>query len=262
MKGVILITIMSLGVCFAFAQTKSTPEASVKLSVSGIQVEAKSNSLIVEEIVAKLSELDKYRLKLSRAEQSQFNEIMADIHDLLRQIALDASVSINTGLTTASSAGSGTQIQITPGGAPSTSIQLNPGIHSASDAGKDKEPEKSVAPKTPVKDKPAEQPKLEKASQSNRKAITEADFNDLIKAINSKSFSDDKFLVLESSVKHFKFKVDHIIRIIGCFTHSDDKVEALRISYPEVIDPQNNYKIYDAFTYSSSKEKAKEIMDN
>ena len=97
--------------------------------------------------------------------------------------------------------------------------------------------------------------------QSSRRVMPEGEFSSLMDRINGESFGDDKLRVLSTAAKNYRFKVSQITRLISTFTFSEDKIEALRISYPEVVDPQNNFKILDAFTFSDDKKEADAIIN-
>ncbi|MDD2332193.1 MAG: DUF4476 domain-containing protein [Candidatus Cloacimonetes bacterium] len=260
MKRVLLILALSLGLCLAFAQTKSTPETTVKMNVNGIQVEFKSNEVIVEDVLKKLNQLDKYFLGLNRAEQKAARDLVAEIIALLKQIPPTASANVNLGR--ASDASMGSQIQITPD--PSVYNDPKPGLHAQSEVQPQKPDQiKPVQPQNPgtTQAKPApQQPRMEFA-KSARKQMADKDFNEFIQAMAKKSFAADKIVVLETATRHAKFNTTQIIRILKEFPHSSNKMEALRIAYPECTDPQNSYKIYDAFTYSTDKEEAQEIIE-
>ena len=91
--------------------------------------------------------------------------------------------------------------------------------------------------------------------------MSDSDFSNLISRIQAESFSDDQMRVIRTAAKKHNFKVNQIVRIIDCFSFADDKITALGISYPGCIDPQNNYEILDAFTYSDDKSEAERIIN-
>jgi hypothetical protein len=48
--------------------------------------------------------------------------------------------------------------------------------------------------------------------------------------------------------------------VIRRLSFSSDKLRALELLAPRMVDRQNAFKIYDAFTFSSDKEKARAIL--
>ena len=91
--------------------------------------------------------------------------------------------------------------------------------------------------------------------------MPDSDFSNLVSRIRGESFSDDQLRVLRTAAKNYNFSCGQIVTLISCFTYSQDKMEALRITYPKVTDPRNNYTILDSFTYSTDKEAAEAIMN-
>ena len=54
--------------------------------------------------------------------------------------------------------------------------------------------------------------------------------------------------------------VSHIERVLPLFSFSQDKLRALEIMAPRIVDRQNAFKIYNLFTFSNDKEKARRIL--
>lgn len=79
-------------------------------------------------------------------------------------------------------------------------------------------------------------------------------FGGLKDAIEEESFDDEKLAVLREAARHNVFLVDQAIQLIELFTFSDGKVEAGVILYPQVIDPENWFRVYGAYTFDSDKE--------
>lgn len=79
-------------------------------------------------------------------------------------------------------------------------------------------------------------------------------FGVLREAIGDESFDDEKLALLRDAVRYNVFFVDQAIQLIELFTFSDGKVEAGVILYPQVIDIENWYRVYGAYTFDSDKE--------
>lgn len=107
----------------------------------------------------------------------------------------------------------------------------------------------------------APKPKPESASATNRKVMKDQEFSDLMTKISRQVFGDDRLRTLELVSQNTRFTVNQIVRIIGTFTFASDQLNALRICYPECVDPQNNYKILDSFTFSTDRDAAQKIME-
>lgn len=74
------------------------------------------------------------------------------------------------------------------------------------------------------------------------------------------SFSDDKLAVLEDAMRQRAICGDQVTEFLALFSFSDDKLSALGLMAPRIIDPENNFNIYRAFTFSDDKNKAKKIL--
>jgi len=121
------------------------------------------------------------------------------------------------------------------------------------------QPQPSYLPE-PQPSYPPPQPSYPPQPVRVRQARPEDDFSQLLSAVQRESFSDGKLSVLESGARGSWFTVDQAKRMIGAFSFSQDKLNALQIMAPQIVDRQNLYQIYSAFTFSSDKEAAKGIL--
>lgn len=90
--------------------------------------------------------------------------------------------------------------------------------------------------------------------------IDEGQLGEITSAIEGEAFSDGKINVLREAAGSWMFTVDQVKRVIGLYAFSKDKLNALRVLAPRIADRQNNFKIYDAFTFSGDKEQARRIL--
>jgi|GEM_PF-954405 len=256
MKKIVLILVALVAVISIYAQGFSiqTPEGNISMTISGVEPDGKTKSgNIIDQIVAKLEVLEKeYSVKLNKLDSKRANNIIDEIYGLLALLPADANVVITSSSSTTTTTST-------------TSTQPNININITGNMVEEK-PVTQEKPKKPaqiVEEKPSKPaPVIEEKPSTSRKLMAEKDFNDLLSRIGKESFSDDKLRVLRTAARNSKFNVSQIVRLIGAYTYSEDKIEALRISYPEVVDPQNNFKIIDAFTFSSDKEEADNIINS
>lgn len=251
MKKTILLIIALAAMCAIYAQgfTISTPEGNLSMSITGVQPDGNTKSgVIIDNIVARLEKLDKdFVTKLSKLDQKRAQNIIEEIYGLLAQLPYDANVT----LTTASSATTTTSTT-------TTTTQPNININVSGNL-VDERPVTQSKPKVQEKSKPQGQLV---APASNRTLISDTAFKELVGRIGKESFSDDKLRVLRTAARNNKFNTNQISQLMKIYTYSSDKLEALRIAYPEVQDPQNNFRILDALTFSSDKEEAEQIMNS
>jgi len=78
--------------------------------------------------------------------------------------------------------------------------------------------------------------------------------------INNQTFPDDKVGVLQQAAGYSFFTVQQVQRLLSQFTFSSNKVDALKLLAPQIIDPENGYQLMDAFFHSSDKEEARLIL--
>jgi len=91
--------------------------------------------------------------------------------------------------------------------------------------------------------------------------ISEEEFSGLVESIKNESFQENQLSIVQISSRYNYFTVNQVIRVIELFSFSDGKLTALEYLYPNVVDKFNSHQIINAFTYSSDKEKAQEIIN-
>lgn len=89
-------------------------------------------------------------------------------------------------------------------------------------------------------------------------ACDAGDFERVLSAVKAESFSDGKQEVLRGATYDRYFTAEQVKRMIGEFTFGDDKVNAAATMYPKVVDLQNWYLVYGAFTFDSDKDKLRQ----
>ncbi|PKN79908.1 MAG: hypothetical protein CVU48_03795 [Candidatus Cloacimonetes bacterium HGW-Cloacimonetes-1] len=241
----VLMTVMTISM-FAQGFTFTTPEGNITMSITGVPADGTTTSgNIIDQIVIKLEALQKdYHSKLNKIDQKRANNMVEEIYNLLALLPDNASITISQ----------------TPSTSTNTSSNININI-SGMQTEEKPTPQAVIEAKPPVQQTQQVKPLIEEKPTNGRKAISANDFAELLGRINKESFSDDKTRILKTASKNYNFNVNQILRLIGSFTFAEDKVDALQISYPGCTDPQNNYKILDAFTYSEDKEAAEDIIN-
>ncbi|MDY7228369.1 DUF4476 domain-containing protein [Hyalangium rubrum] len=92
--------------------------------------------------------------------------------------------------------------------------------------------------------------------------ITEDQLQKLTKSINRESFGDGKLRVLESAASQQYFLVPQVLKLLQRFTFSGDRMQAMRVLWPRVLDRENAYQLYGAFSFPSEKEELRKIIGN
>jgi hypothetical protein len=90
--------------------------------------------------------------------------------------------------------------------------------------------------------------------------ITEDQLQQLSKAIGRESFGDGKLRVLEAAAAQQYFLVPQVLKLLQRFTFSSDRLTAMRVLWPRVLDRENAYQLYGAFTFSNEKDELRKII--
>jgi hypothetical protein len=91
--------------------------------------------------------------------------------------------------------------------------------------------------------------------------IDDGSLQALIQAINAEGFSDGKTRVIAQAARSHYFLVGQLKRIVEQLAFSADKVGAVQMIAPRLLDRQNAFQIYDAFTFSADKERVRQILE-
>jgi hypothetical protein len=86
-------------------------------------------------------------------------------------------------------------------------------------------------------------------------------FQALLDAIRSASFSANQIAVIEQAAGYNHFLVSQLKQIVTTLSFSANQVRAVELIAPRLVDPQNGYQLFDAFTFSGDKERVKSILD-
>ena len=89
-------------------------------------------------------------------------------------------------------------------------------------------------------------------------ACSGSDFDSVVAAVDSESFSSGKLTVLRDASRARWFSVNQVQRLMGLFTFGKDMVDAGAILHPRTVDLENWYLVYSAFTFDSDKDKLRQ----
>ncbi len=88
------------------------------------------------------------------------------------------------------------------------------------------------------------------------------DFGSAKKSIDSKSFEDSKMTTAKQILKGNCMSTDQIIEMMGLFTYEESKIDFAKAAHDKCSDPQNYWKLNDAFTFSSSIDDLNEYLES
>jgi hypothetical protein len=90
--------------------------------------------------------------------------------------------------------------------------------------------------------------------------MDERTFAQLLQTISAQSFNDNKLSIVTQAAGYNWFVVDQVARVLPLFPFEESKLTVLETLRPRILDPQNGFKLLNLFTYSSSKERAQQIL--
>ncbi|MBN1207114.1 MAG: DUF4476 domain-containing protein [Myxococcaceae bacterium] len=90
--------------------------------------------------------------------------------------------------------------------------------------------------------------------------ISEDQLQSLMRAMGRESFGEGKLRVLESAASTQNFLVPQVMKILQRFSFGEDKLDAVRLLWPRVLDRDNAFQLYQAFTFSGEKDELRQII--
>ena len=88
----------------------------------------------------------------------------------------------------------------------------------------------------------------------------EEGFDEFIRDIQRKPFKDDKIRFIQDAARRNYFTTDQARRVLQLFSWDDDKLTVLEALAPRLRDAFNAHQLVDLFTFSSAKERARQIL--
>lgn len=82
-------------------------------------------------------------------------------------------------------------------------------------------------------------------------------FQELYQKVKDKPFKDERLKILREAASLSDFTCDEIVQLMKIFNFDDERLEALAILEPTIIDRENTDRIVDSMTFISGEEKAK-----
>lgn len=91
--------------------------------------------------------------------------------------------------------------------------------------------------------------------------IPDGRLQQLAAAMANQAFPREKLTVLRDGIGHHRFLVGQLRPLLEQFSFADDRLEAVRILWPRVLDRDNGFQLYEAFPFSSDKQKLRAILN-
>jgi len=90
--------------------------------------------------------------------------------------------------------------------------------------------------------------------------IADPAFRNILGAMSCESFADDKLRVLDSAASTNFFLVAQVQQVLAQFNFPGDRLKAVRILRPRILDTDNAFQLYGAFEFPRDKEELKRIL--
>ena len=90
--------------------------------------------------------------------------------------------------------------------------------------------------------------------------MASSDFNDALESIEDKSFSDSKMAIAKQVSQSNCLTADQIKQIMMAFDFESDRLDFAIYAYRECADPDNYYKVYDAFDFEMTIDDLEEAI--
>lgn len=92
--------------------------------------------------------------------------------------------------------------------------------------------------------------------------ISEAKLQKVMNAMSRESFAKDKMKVLEEVAGGNYFLVGQVQQVLKQFQFSKDRLQAVRLMWPRVLDRENGFQLYGSFQFSNDKAELKRILSS
>ena len=90
--------------------------------------------------------------------------------------------------------------------------------------------------------------------------MSKNDFNILLHWLKNEPFSDDQLNMLCTAAKSNFFTIEQLERILDVFAFEIDRIEAVKIFYPKILDKENSFRLYSKFDFSKSKDELEALL--
>ncbi|WP_205512252.1 DUF4476 domain-containing protein [Longitalea arenae] len=94
------------------------------------------------------------------------------------------------------------------------------------------------------------------------RAIDDVTFASFMETIKHESFDDSRMAIARSGIDQNYFTAAQAKQLISLFSFESSKLEIAKYMYGKITDPKNYFIVYNAFTFSKSKEELGEYIRN
>ncbi len=92
--------------------------------------------------------------------------------------------------------------------------------------------------------------------------MASGDFKEVMASLDSKTFSDSKMTQAKQVLRGNCMSATQIKTVMSSFTYEDDKLEFAKVAYDRCADPQNYWKLNDAFEFEMTIDELNEFLES
>lgn len=92
-------------------------------------------------------------------------------------------------------------------------------------------------------------------------AMDDATFTTFLTKMKDKGFDNQRLDFVKSTMKNNWFTTDQVLQMIQTFSFENNKVDFAKVIWHKTTDKGSFFKIYEAFTFSSSEKSVQEYVD-
>ncbi len=92
-------------------------------------------------------------------------------------------------------------------------------------------------------------------------AMAAAEFSNLKSSLASKNFEDSKTTTAKQVLRNTCMSASQIVEIVNLLTYEESKLDFAKAAYTRCSDPQNYWKLNDAFTFETSIDELNEFLE-
>lgn len=90
--------------------------------------------------------------------------------------------------------------------------------------------------------------------------MSDREFAVLYGHVEKKTFKEDRLLLIEIGSLDSRFDVGQCLRLLGFFDFDDDKLRALALLAPHLVDRRGADRILEGFDFESNRRRAAELL--
>jgi len=92
--------------------------------------------------------------------------------------------------------------------------------------------------------------------------MTTGDFQSAMQSLKSKTFSDSRMTQAKQILKSNCLSADQVKATMSLFEYEDDKLEFAKLAYDQCADPENYWKVNDAFEFEMTIDELNEFIES